>query len=331
MSCHSIGALPCLVDQLRLSTSPPTKEETAAAPTWWLRGRRYYQAAAVRNLFLDTPLYPPHPSLVGKQVLAIRPHADEACSVAAELLEQEKNIYNLHRKKNDVNADLAHRAELLVDDFLERHYRFQRDCIPWDYLDTPPADLQPVRGNLNTLLHVTAEVFLPSSLVSRELLRPFVAHCWDEVLMPLRQCMVDQREALRRLKQKMLTAHGGEGGLAGGGDGRSGFGVGDGSAHPIPRLDKLLTELEKDLWYLQQIEVLEEFYVPRDHNTSSNGIDDVCGGHQVHNRAGASAKKDAMSDFVTMSGIVIGRLHRLENEHRTVLDHWDPTTMHRNA
>jgi hypothetical protein len=232
-------------------------------------------------------------------------------SLALDMQHQEKLFKALHQRKCDSNADVVHRAESLVDAFLSSHYTFHPDAIPWDYLDTPPANLAVVQSNLNTLLHVTADVFLPSSLVAKDLIIPFVAQSWEGTLTPLRHSMMHQREALLGLAQQALR-----------------LSAPPHSSHSLPsrasttsamsleqRCQKLISELEKDLWYLGRIYDLEEF-----HSGPSARADNHH--HQPQQQQQEQRSRDAMSDFVTMSGIVIGRLHRLENEHRTVVDHW---------
>lgn len=240
--------------------------------------------------------------------------SSSSSSLSADIQHQEQLFTQLHCRKFASNADVAHRAENLVDSFLASHYRFQPDAIPWDYLDTPPANLAVVQSNLNTLLHVTADVFLPSSLVAKDLIVPFVVEAWEGMLTPLRLAMMEQREALLGLAQQALlfstttptttTA--------------SGASSSSGGIMPLEqRCRKLISELDKDLWYLSRIYALEEF-----HHLSSQQPQQQQQQQSSATEQHQQGGKDSMSDFVTMSGIVIGRLHRLENEHRTVVEHW---------
>jgi hypothetical protein len=264
-----------------------------------------------RITYQDTPMHVALPAVTTTR----DGHATDgmSSSLALDIQHQENLFKELYQRKCDSNADVAHRAESLVDAFLATNYTFHPDAIPWDYLDTPPANLAVVQSNLNTLLHVTAEVFLPSSLVAKDLIIPFVAQSWEETLTPLRHSMMHQREALLGLAQQALrlsaTPH---------------------SSHSSPicastpsafsleqRCQKLISELDKDLWYLGRIYNLEEFHS----GPSSRANSHYHQPQQQHEQR----TRDAMSDFVTMSGVVIGRLHRLENEHRTVVDHWAKT------
>ncbi|CUG90687.1 Hypothetical protein, putative [Bodo saltans] len=237
--------------------------------------------------------------------------SSSSSSLSADIQHQEQLFMQLHRRKFASNADVAHRAESLVDSFLASHYRFQPDAIPWDYLDTPPANLAVVQSNLNTLLHVTADVFLPSSLVAKDLIVPFVIEAWEGMLTPLRLAMMDQREALLGLAQQALLFSTTPTTTA------SGASSSSGGIMPLEqRCRKLISELDKDLWYLSRIYALEEFHhlssqQPQQQQQQSSAT-------EQHQQGG----KDSMSDFVTMSGKHFGRLHRLENEHRTVVEHW---------
>lgn len=59
--------------------------------------------------------------------------------------------------------------------------------------------------------------------------------------------------------------------------------------------------LFRDCEYLQQMHVLEDEVLNRKSNNASTG---------------------KLSDIVPITGLIIGRLHRLENELKTVLQHW---------
>jgi hypothetical protein len=271
LSTPSWSRTPDVVDH----TSCPPSSSRAVMDDHNSRSRTRYGIAA-RQLFLASPLY----------VHLLSTNALHSTSFDEQLAQAEHHLLLLHRKKIQTNVDLSHRAEALVDAFLVRHYHYQCDAIPWDYLDTPPASLDLVRSNLNTLLHVTSEVFLPTSLVAQQLITPFVVSSWDEALTPLQREMMDARETLLRLEQQQQQPS---------------------------SVGKMLVELHKDLLYVERVHALDEFLEGRV-GKGTHAV--VQSGERDHN------VREAMSDYVTMSGIIIGRLHRLENEHRTVVEHW---------
>lgn len=182
----------------------------------------------------------------------------------------------LESRKHEVSACYTHDAEVFVDDFLSKQYSYAPDAVPWDYLDTPPTQMRVIESNLDTLMHVTAEVFLPSSAVHSKLIAPFVERVWRTQLSPLKR-------DLETFHEQLLTA----------------------AVHHdnLRAIQNIRTSVEKDLEYVSQMEQLEHHYL-------------------LHLHDGSPQPQKVLSDFVPVSGIVIGRLHRLENEHRTVIEHW---------
>ena len=73
-------------------------------------------------------------------------------------------------------------------------------------------------------------------------------------------------------------------------------------------------ELAADLAHLDKMQRLEETYLLADDAPLSSGA----GGDE------AARPRVGVSDVVPVAGLAMGRIHRLLNEQRTVLEHWTP-------
>ncbi len=83
-----------------------------------------------------------------------------------------------------------------------------------------------------------------------------------------------------------------------------------------------LGDLLKDLQYLNRMKELElEYYSTNHTHLDQNNLNNV-NSPSVGNSSSNSNKKAGLSDIVPISGIILGRFHRLDNELRTVYDHW---------
>lgn len=217
-------------------------------------------------------------------------------------------------------------AEDSVDKFLSSYYGFAHDAIPHCYLDTAPEDLGIVEDNLDTLTHCASDVFLPSSLIQTKLIRPWVARVQEQELIPLRQMcvqMVDRCEQFLLLGQSLsLSSSSGD------------------VAPQIQSASKWKHNALQDLRYLDDMNELETYGLPLSSLSQAQapplapGWSSSCGEGEggplstttMTTAPSSSVAKAAagLSDVVPLSGLLLGRLHRLENEHRTVLEHWKP-------
>ncbi len=84
-----------------------------------------------------------------------------------------------------------------------------------------------------------------------------------------------------------------------------------------------LGDLLKDLQYLNRMKELElEYYSTNDTHLDQNNNLNNANSPSVGNSSNNNTKKAGLSDIVPISGIILGRFHRLDNELRTVYDHW---------
>lgn len=203
-------------------------------------------------------------------------------------------------------------------------------ALPYEYIDEAPKDLEAVARNADVLAYLGSEAFHPSSTVRRLLIDPVVFYVWGVALGPL---LDDMERGLR-----VLLACDGPGGE----EGSTFFDTATTSpAAPIdwrarvqgcrdagrcvdrnallrnevlrwpPTIAAALRSLWKDVVYLETILRMEDDFA-RGAAAEDEG------------RGGSPKKKEGLSDVVPISGLVLGKLHRLENEHRTALQHWTP-------
>lgn len=212
-------------------------------------------------------------------------HADDelsALELAAEVL---------LREKDSVTMAYLDEIEEKTDRFLET-LRFDRSAIPDDYLDTPPTRPDAVLNNVALISHMIAEVFNPASTIHTKLIQPLVRHVWETSLTPLLHDLQRMGNDIEVSLQRHVATT----------DERQVASPSrPGKSVVRESLRRLLTNIQRDVQYLLTIREQEQRWVTDAH---------------------AEVNAHAPADVVPVTGLIVGRLHRLENEHRTVIDHW---------
>lgn len=170
---------------------------------------------------------------------------------------------------------------------------FTADAIPYNYLDEPPKDLGAIHRNLDVLSYLSGEVFHPGSHIRKTLVDPLVQLVWAQGLTPLLAGL----EALE--SEASLCYPSGE---------QDNGSTSSSSAGRRTATPSWLSGLRGDLEYLRTIHKMEAEW-------ARESLDE----HEAHQ---AQQRSLGLSDVVPISGLVLSKIHRLENEHRTVLEHW---------
>ena len=219
----------------------------------------------------------------------------------------------LCEKKHRVTGEYLALVESTVDSFLRSHYGFDHEAVPFNYLDQKPEDLQIVEDNLDTLLHCVSDVFHPNSLIQTKLIQPLVLQVWRDMLHPLHKELRDLQERILVKKSFFISKH-----VQGGG--KEGQQQGVVEAASVQVLEHVLAEIAADIAYID---------IMRQHERSvgSQCEEEKQEGDSNERRSSPASSPGArpqqrLADQVPIGGLIVNRLHRLENEHRTVLDHW---------
>jgi len=206
-------------------------------------------------------------------------------------------------KKQELTSWWLQKIENEVDLFLEkRGYEF--GAVPFHYLDVPPRSMNDIRGNLGIIRSIlrsiqnqnrnhdvfsrlieplSKEIYERISLFKEEL----KVVLWDELNDMGAVCVpisfLISPSFSSDLKQTMMAKA------------KEGISINERGT----TLLSSLRELSSDLEYLEEMERLEaSFFI------SSNG-----------NRK--------LSDIVPITGLIVSKFHRLENELKTVQQHWE--------
>eukprot|EP01116_Phalansterium_solitarium_P001883 TRINITY_DN11719_c0_g1_i1.p1 TRINITY_DN11719_c0_g1~~TRINITY_DN11719_c0_g1_i1.p1 ORF type:complete len:255 (+),score=38.32 TRINITY_DN11719_c0_g1_i1:615-1379(+) len=203
-------------------------------------------------------------------------------------------------RKKHLTEWYLNRIEQETDDFLVRR-GYNLHAVPYNYLDERPKSLNEISHNL-ALLH--------------ELLQPHnFGYLLRTLIQPLKDEIYSEIEAFSRTAKLVLLTL-----LYGQSAYRYRY---DHSAaveqfHHIrpsltPQRAQELDDLLHDVSYIAEMRRLDE-----------NFHDDVADAPN----ASADAR-GKLSDVVPVSGLIFGKLHRLENENKTVLEHWNPSRAQR--
>ncbi|KAH9593344.1 hypothetical protein LSM04_000994 [Trypanosoma melophagium] len=172
---------------------------------------------------------------------------------------------------------------------------YRANCIPFNYLDVRPENMRAIGENLVVLQHCLEEYFRPESTIRNSLLVPIIRGVWSQSLTPMENTA---RELLGVAQQNVWPPlnhfiRRGE---------KQGDSVKWNECRS--RYDRIVKALQDDLNYLFTIHKMDETAA----TTSSSSMQ--------------QGSLEGLSDYVPVSGLVLSRLHRLENEHRTVWDFW---------
>nr|CCC92040.1 unnamed protein product [Trypanosoma congolense IL3000] len=160
-------------------------------------------------------------------------------------------------------------------------------CIPFNYLDVPPANMGAIAANLVVLQNCLGEHVARGSPEWKQFLKLIIHSVWDQELNPL---LRNATELLRVAQQNVWPPL--EHSLRQSGNANE-------STARRSKYDHVAKGLRGDLHYLEVI----------------RGADQLIIDGQLKEGAGPA-------DFVPVGGLVLSRLYRLENEHRTAWEFW---------
>jgi hypothetical protein len=249
-------------------------------------------------------------------------------------------------------------VEAAVDEYLQTVLGLARpdEVIPHDYLDVRPVDMAPIAANIELLQHCAQDAFLPSSGFRRNLVGPVVQTIWHDYLNPLRQMLmrvladVDVHRAAgvnvvsaqqsgasllmppppppmsttalpyasshSNLFSNGIAPPAGSGVVAAAASpiylaghptsaplapiGATAAAVRPGAPTTIAPMEKLVRSVRLDIQHLDDMWKLECAW-PGDES---------------------APQQRELSHIVPVAGLLLGRVHRLLNEHQTVIEHW---------
>ncbi|PBJ79661.1 hypothetical protein BCY84_02388 [Trypanosoma cruzi cruzi] len=170
---------------------------------------------------------------------------------------------------------------------------YKANAISFNYLDVRPTNMGSIAANLVVLRHCLAECFSPGSRVKKSLLDPVVRGVWDQSLRPIKNSAMELLGAAQQNVRPPLDYL---------------FSLGqqvDAAlwSQRCVRYDRIVKALQDDLKYLHIVEEMDR-----------EAIEEPMRARQ--------AADEGLSDCVPVSGLVLSRLHRLENEHRTAWEFW---------
>ena len=200
------------------------------------------------------------------------------------------------KKKHELTRWYLHTIEESVESYLKINYSYDPTACPENYIDYAPRDLGLIKSNLQ-IIH---------SLITTntEEHRKLRIHFID----PLKyNVYVEIDKYVRNLETFLLSELGKIFKITEENDVVSTIRIlCETTLHKYPKqLQDQVSESLKDLEYIRTMKLLEE---------------------QFFSDARVDTDKQ-LSDIVPISGLILGKLHRLENELKTVLDHWSRNTV----
>jgi hypothetical protein len=199
-------------------------------------------------------------------------------------------VTELLKFKDSTTVWYLAQVETAVDEYLSSRLGFHRDAIPYNYLDEPPANMGIVRSNLDALEHCASEAYHTATDFCRTLITPTVTRIWRDALHPVMNEIDTLVTRLDRTLHHMLS---------------DGANVTPFLSEEQLKLFSAFCEssqasLIKDIAHIESMFQLETTWL-------------------VEEEAG---RNDGVSDVVPVAGLALSRVHRLLNEHQTVVDHW---------
>lgn len=204
-------------------------------------------------------------------------------------------LHYLSEKKRNVTETYLHLIEDQVDRFLAAPaVGVQLRGISDRYLDEPPTNMTVIRRNADLLANCTQDAFNPHSELNQHLLNPLVSRVYCEFLDPLRQELFEfwttrgknfVDENRNKSNQKIPA-------------------IGNQQQQQQERVvSKLVSKCEGIFHDIEHIDRMREL--------------------DSHSTAAIAEKfKGELSHVVPVAGLALGRIHRLLNEHNTVIEHW---------
>eukprot|EP01102_Stenamoeba_stenopodia_P000801 TRINITY_DN1074_c0_g2_i1.p1 TRINITY_DN1074_c0_g2~~TRINITY_DN1074_c0_g2_i1.p1 ORF type:complete len:301 (-),score=60.53 TRINITY_DN1074_c0_g2_i1:62-964(-) len=271
-----------------------------------------------RNLYLlcsvvvrlDEPLFSHRSQLRTQQT------SPDALSRWLELLsESNKKWLFGGGKKHELTSWWLQKIENEVDLFLERRgYEF--GAVPFHYLDVPPRSMNDIRGNLGIVRSILRSIQNENRThdVFSRLIEPVSQEIYQRVSLfkeELKLVLWDEFNDLSLFPLPFATSFFSPSFTA---DLKRVFAKIDSSERPssassasLPMAHiTTLKDLLSDLEYLEEMERLEHSFFLETRGTA--------------NRNGSNRK---LSDIVPITGLIVSKFHRLENELKTVQQHWE--------
>ena len=205
-------------------------------------------------------------------------------------------LHNLNEKKRLVTETYLHLIEDTVDNFLSSPaVGVHLKAISDRYLDEPPTNMALIRRNADLLANLTQDSFNPHSELNQHLVAPLVHKVYVEFLDPLRQdlynfwCGGGTMSASNFLQtEEPLFKNNNNSNL-------------DDLSKMLKKLITKCHGVYQDMEHINQMRELDA------HSTAE---------------IAEKFKGGGLSHVVPIAGLALGRIHRLLNEHNTVIQHW---------
>lgn len=237
-------------------------------------------------------------------------------------------------KKNDLTGWWLHLIEQSVEEFVHSLPGWTKNAIPYNYLDQAPTSLEIIQQNLELLRQlIDPQKYGDVHQVRERLILPLSNQIYCEIDVFLRQAQLlcinvileahhETKQSHRKEKSEELKQFSDENQTRkkhqNGKSTLSNFDFQqDAAREQIKELKQQplsssffkrlegLEEIIRDIQYIEEMKRLESHFHPESQNTS-----------EMHSPHGS------VSDIVPITGLIIGALHRMENEHKTVIEHW---------
>lgn len=237
----------------------------------------------------------------------LKPRLDESllCFYAVE-----KELIGGRRKEELTNWWL-HLIEESVAKFIESVPGMTPNAIPYQYLDQAPKSLEVIEKNLEILRQlIDPTKYGDKYQVKDRLIDPLCFTIYLEIDSFLQQAQLlcvnlllealieneEEKEALSIHSLQSLDYE----------FVKQSFSKVKGSQNLNDFMRSKLKEMEglvRDIEYILEMKKLEQDFRSRNQKQENGG---------------------KVSDIVPISGLILGVLHRMENEHKTVFEHWSP-------
>jgi len=200
--------------------------------------------------------------------------------------------YSSGMKKQELTQWWLDLIETRIEAFLAER-KFDDKAVPFNYIDQPPTSLEAIRKNLQIIHHMMALHEKDEYQIRQLLIEPLQKEIYskiDEFLRVMKYILWNELKLLQNGTEPSLDL---------------GFARFQEMKTFLPKTkSEQLENMFHDINYILQMKKLEEnFWV------------------ELSVAPGVLNRKK-VSDIVPITGLIMGKLHRIENELKTVLDHW---------
>lgn len=233
------------------------------------------------------------------------------------------------KTKQELTEWWLHLIESSVENFVNTLPGITQHCIPYNYLDQAPSSLEAIQQNLEILRKlIHPQKYGDFYQVRVQLLEPLSSQIYSKLNHFLRQAQLlclniilevksIEKENFHLQNQEFNTNQKFEE--------KNGFVMNSfwimqeysqlrnsSLSNPILKKLKNLESLIRDIEYIEKMKQLElQFHHYYEYQNGNTQIQDI-----------NTEKGSSVSDIVPITGLIIGVLHRMENEHKTVFEHW---------